>query len=127
MSIELSEEDMRKAIDRIARTADGEALYHYLLRVLMSYATESASDGALRHNDGRRSLAHELMGHMAEGLRSAGLGQQSVIFARREPARDKRRLTAREWLARHDVEPEFYSDADFTSVEPAIGPDKPKG
>ena len=100
MSIELTEEDMRLAIDRIARTPDGSALYHYLQKVLCGVTTDSVPECALPRNEGRRSLASELMGLMAEGMRASGGREQSVIFARREPAGIKRKLTAREYFER---------------------------
>ena len=99
MTIELTDENMRLAIDRIARTSDGAALYHYLQKVLCGVTGDSVPECALPRNEGRRSLASELMGLMAEGLQASGGRQQSVIFARREPAGIKRRLTAREYFA----------------------------
>ena len=67
----ISDEEMAKAIDRLARTDDGLLLYRYFQRVLCSVST-SPNDGALREHNGRRSFAAELMGHMAKGIRESG-------------------------------------------------------
>lgn len=56
-----------EAIDRIARTADGRLLHRYLRRVLE--AVYDLSDScALRSHTGRRTLARDLMGYMAQGI-----------------------------------------------------------
>ena len=95
--MEISDGQMREAIDRIARTPDGAALYYWLQRVLMSYANDGAAKGALWRNDGRRSLAHELTALMAEGMRSGGYAESALY--KREPAAARGRQSAREFLA----------------------------
>jgi hypothetical protein len=71
MNEELTDQDMRDALDRVARSSDGVLLYRYLQKTLCAVTTDSMAEGALRRNEGRRSLAAELMGLMAEGIRSA--------------------------------------------------------
>ena len=68
MSDEIDDTMLADALDRIARTLDGILLYRYLQKVMMSVVTPSAPERALPVNEGRRSLAAELMGHMAEGI-----------------------------------------------------------
>ena len=67
----MTDEEMRIAIDRIARTADGEALYRWLQSQLMRVCT-SAEAGTLQVELGRRTLARDLMGHMAKGIDESG-------------------------------------------------------
>jgi hypothetical protein len=55
-----------EAIDRIARTHDGRMLHRYLRRVLEGLGP--ADVGALPFFHGRRTLARDLMGHMAQGI-----------------------------------------------------------
>jgi hypothetical protein len=82
MSDELTDRDLREAVDRIARTADGIYLYRYLQKVLCAITSETANECALRRNEGRRSFAAELMGLMAEGLRDSGSAADTpVTFA----------------------------------------------
>ena len=68
MTDEIDNNRLTEALDRVARTADGLLLYRYLQKVMMSVVTPSAPKRALPVNEGRRSLAAELMGHMAEGI-----------------------------------------------------------
>ena len=68
MSDEIDDTMLADALDRIARTLDGILLYRYLQKVMMSVVMPSAPERALPANEGRRSLAAELMGHMAEGI-----------------------------------------------------------
>ena len=56
-----------QALDRIARTYDGQLLHRYLRRVLEA-VYDFQDDGALRGHNGRRTLARDLMGHMAQGI-----------------------------------------------------------
>lgn len=55
------------AIKRIAATRDGALLHRYFRRVLEA-VFDLDSDSALRSHNGRRSLARDLMRHMAEGI-----------------------------------------------------------
>jgi len=81
MSEELTGQDMRDALDRVARSSDGVLLYRYLQKTLCAVTTDSMPEGALRRNEGRRSLAAELMGLMAEGIRSSGRADSPITFA----------------------------------------------
>ncbi len=60
-----------EAIDRIARTADGAALYVFLQRRLMAISA-STDRGALRLDEGERRFASRLIGHMAKGVFESG-------------------------------------------------------
>jgi hypothetical protein len=60
-----------EAIDRIAKTPDGAALYVFLQRRLMSI-TSMESDGALRQDQGERTFAAKLIGLMAKGISESG-------------------------------------------------------
>lgn len=55
-----------EAIDRIACTHDGRLLHRYLRRVLEGVGLPDV--GALPFFHGRRTLARDLMGHMARGI-----------------------------------------------------------
>jgi hypothetical protein len=59
------------ALRRIASTSDG-ALFHRYLRRVLETVIDLQLDGALREQNGRRSLARDLMRHMAEGLNEHG-------------------------------------------------------
>jgi hypothetical protein len=56
-----------EALDRIALTHDGRLLHRYLRRILET-VYDTADDGALRVHTGRRTLARDLMSHMARGI-----------------------------------------------------------
>lgn len=56
-----------EALDRIGRTHDGRLLHRYLRRILET-VFDTPNDGALRSHNGRRTLARDLMGHMARGI-----------------------------------------------------------
>lgn len=56
-----------EALARIAATHDGALLHRYFRRVLET-VIDLESDSALRQQNGRRSLARDLMRLMAEGL-----------------------------------------------------------
>lgn len=88
-----------EALDRIARTRDGMLLHRYLRRILEA-VIDFQQDGALQTHNGRRTLARDLMGHMAQGIEgtsgrsdssepilSAGSGR---IATRRRPAGSRR-------------------------------------
>jgi hypothetical protein len=97
----ISDDDLRKALDRIARSADGEFLYRYLqLKVLCGVVDFvdlpvgwDASSALLRDN-GRRSLAAELMGLMTRGIDERGgstepgstsVTERAVVFVAPQP------------------------------------------
>jgi hypothetical protein len=60
-----------EAIDRVARTPDGAALYVFLQRRLMSVPLD-ISDGALRQDHGERTFAAKLISCMAKGIFESG-------------------------------------------------------
>lgn len=76
---EITDQDMAEALDRIARTPDGEVLYLYLQKALMGVPT-STEACALTANHGRRSFASELMGFMSKGI-SASARSGCITFA----------------------------------------------
>lgn len=89
-------EEEKLALDRIARTFDGQLLHRYLRRVLES-VIDIPVPGALRTHNGRRSLARDLMGLMAQGIEgSSGRLDTSIlrspgpIASRRRPAGSRR-------------------------------------
>jgi len=103
-------EQESNAIKAIARTDDGVLLHRYLRRVLET-VFDMDSDSALRQQNGRRSLARDLMRLMAEGiderhgsssddpiLTRAGSGG-TVVAARRGAGR---RITANTRVAGYD-------------------------
>lgn len=112
MSIDV--DDINQALDRIARTADGEMLYRYLQRECLTFPNESdPSDGALRANHGRRSFAADLMRRLEKGIdESVGASrstsgqrptERAVVF--RAPSyAGPRRVSARDHIAAHDPE-----------------------
>lgn len=109
-----------EAIDRIARTADGHALYVFLQRRLMMIPS-IGTDGALRLDQGERTFAKVLIGHMAKGaFESGGRGisgssigpggsEQPVIIPRPRAIRvdgargDNRRITADTRVPGYDI------------------------
>jgi hypothetical protein len=60
-----------EAIDRIARTPDGAALYVFLQRRLMSISVIEGH-GALRLDQGERTFAAKLISVMAKGIFESG-------------------------------------------------------
>lgn len=105
-------DDEKQALDRIARTADGQILYR-LLQEELCRVSANPKRGALRHENGRRSLAHDLMALMAEGI-DASVRNAPFTASKREPAASGRKLTAREWIA---AQPSW--------LDPAGQPDAP--
>lgn len=71
MSEGIGEDHFNEAIDRLARTPDGEILYLFLQRRLMAVPT-STEDGALRSDHGERSFAARLISLMAKGIQERG-------------------------------------------------------
>lgn len=82
----IEQKDVKEAIDRIARSADGQMLYRFLQRTVCGIPDSGMSDGALRQFEGRRSFAAELMAHMAEGI--ADSDRYAITFARANPGPD---------------------------------------
>ena len=89
-----------EAIEAIARSRDGQLLHRYLRRVLET-VVDIQEASALYAQNGRRSLARDLMRHMAEGIddnRSTSTDDAPILAragnaaavsgrARRDPAR----------------------------------------
>lgn len=69
-----------EALDRIARTHDGGLLHRYLRRVLENVGLPEV--GALPFIHGRRTLARDLMSHMAKGIEgSSGRSDNAILNA----------------------------------------------
>jgi hypothetical protein len=85
---EIENKDVLEAIDRLARSPDGQILYRHLQKALTSVARPETSDCALRQLEGRRMFASELMGLMAKGI--ADSDRYAITFVRsaepRQPA-----------------------------------------
>lgn len=85
----ITDQDLRNAWDRMSRTSDGELVYLYLQKQLCGIL-ETHDSGALQRNEGRRSLARDLMAMMAGGIEGS-VGQRAnpadkpVVFAVRQP------------------------------------------
>lgn len=70
MTDEINPRDEEKqALDRLARTYDGVLLHRYLRRILEDVRVTD-DPGALQRHAGARTLARDLMGHMAAGIES---------------------------------------------------------
>lgn len=77
-------QEEREALGRIGLTGDGLLLHRYLRRVLEAVA-DFQTDGALFAQNGRRTLARDLMAMMAAGIESNRAGSSpadSPILAR---------------------------------------------
>lgn len=105
-----------KALKRIAMTPDGALLYAYLQKQAIGLpAGDDPSDSALRRELGRRTLAHQMMGLMAEGIDESGgrtddstgadkRSERPLVFLTRRPANVGRPVSARDHIARTDPE-----------------------
>lgn len=111
----ISDDEINQAIDRIARTADGELLYRYLQKTLMGTLSEhSPEDGALRCEHGMRRFASILMAKMAKGIDESGgrtdsstgsrASERTVVFRRAEPSRSGGHVSPRDFLRSTDPE-----------------------
>jgi hypothetical protein len=78
---------IHEALDRIARSGDGNLLYRFCQKVVCEICLDP-SDGALRQHEGRRRFAAELMAHMAEGIQDSD--RHAITFARARSAPDTR-------------------------------------
>ena len=65
MSDFLTTPEIDEAWDRIARTPDGQVIYRHLMKLVTEVATD---DSALPRREGARTLAHNLMKLMANGI-----------------------------------------------------------
>jgi hypothetical protein len=95
----IENKEMQEAIDRIARSADGLLLYRLLQKVLCGTVAAQNDVGALQINEGRRTLARDLMAFMAEGI--AENDRACVTFAVAKPIAGAITGTdaRRKWLA----------------------------
>jgi hypothetical protein len=106
----ITDDDIKKAFDNIARTHDGRLIYLHFQKQLCALAPPNDL-GVLPQLEGRRRFAAELMGLMAEGIeQSDGRGGtdgsgRTIVFARNAAARTSQHRTAREWLAQQSDEP----------------------
>lgn len=89
-------DEEKQAIDRIARTGDGELLHRYLRREL-EHVVLHWEAGALFGAAGRRSLARDLMALMREGIERGGRRDEPILDSgyRQQPRRGpgQRRVT----------------------------------
>jgi hypothetical protein len=76
----VSEDDLISAIDRIGMTPDGELLYLFLQKRL-TRVLHTLDSGALQSENGQRTLAAELMGHLSTGIQEAHAGIRSDRIA----------------------------------------------
>lgn len=75
----INDTQLHEAIDRIARSADGQLLYLFLQRRLMAIVTDPST---LPTDNGQRILAATLMGLMAKGIvESGGYSEPICTFA----------------------------------------------
>jgi hypothetical protein len=108
----ITDEDIVKAFDRIARTADGALIYAHFQKIAIGRLDGDPSDGALRADHGRRTFAHELMALMGKGIAESGgrtdnsteHAERALVFAVRQPVAVSRRESFREHVARTDPE-----------------------
>ncbi len=110
----ITDEDIAQAVDRIARTADGELLYRYLQRIVLFVPDLSAEVCALRIDQGRRRFAADLMALMAKGIDERGgssssnpdgkRSERTVVFASRGASVSNRHVNARDYLRNNDPE-----------------------
>lgn len=97
----MTDDDLAKSIDRIARSGDGRDLYLFLQKTVCDLAPGECTDGALREFEGRRRFASELMAMMAKGIiESGGRDNQPIVFGRPERAASSGQLSAREYFRR---------------------------
>ena len=129
MIIEVTDEQVKDALQRIARTPDGEVLYRFLQKELMGVLSSGASEGAFREHNGRRSFASTLMGLMADGIETSGRNA-NVIFRRSgsvsnasgeqrpvyRPAPGGRRIDARTFVPGFDGIPDDSSEGGAPGV-----------
>lgn len=114
MSEEITDVQIREALDRIAMTNDGKLLYLYLQRERMRVSPPAVDERALPRFEGRRSFAADLMALMGEGIAASGGrdGNHPIVLARRQPVNVGGRQSVREYLASQPDNPDQpWSDA----------------
>jgi hypothetical protein len=110
---DIADKDINEALDRIARTADGELLYRFCQKTMMGILDDHApGESALRTEHGRRRFAAELMAKMAKGIDESGgrtdsssrASERTVVFRAREPRAASSPRDARGFLRANDPE-----------------------
>jgi hypothetical protein len=86
MSEFLTTPEIDEAWDRIARTPDGGIIYRHLMKLLLEVSND---ERALPRNEGARSLAHNLMRLMANGI--VDNDRYCVAFPSAKPERTDQR------------------------------------
>jgi hypothetical protein len=92
MEIRPTQKEIEASIDRIAMTPDGQNLYVFLQRRLMTVTPETPGS-ALRTSEGERIFASKLIGLMAKGIAesvnrtssTASGAEQPVVVSSAEP------------------------------------------
>jgi len=92
MSESVKQKFLIEAIDRIARTSDGRALYVYCQKRMLEVCLSSEAS-TLQRSEGERSFASHLRGLMETGILESGgrststgsIDDEPVVFARPEP------------------------------------------
>lgn len=109
----IDDNQLDDALDRIARTSDGELLYRFMQKTLMgTLAEHDPSEGALRTEHGMRRFAQLLMAKMVKGIDESGgrtdsstsPSERTVVFRGREPARAGGHVSFREHARATDPE-----------------------
>lgn len=86
---EITQDDCKQALDRIARSPDGQIFYRFLQRTLCAVCLDPDL-GALRGHEGRRMFAAELMAIMAEGIADSDRYAITFVRASRDPSAQPR-------------------------------------
>jgi hypothetical protein len=119
---EISTEDLRSAIQRVAQSRDGELLYLWLQKRLMALPVVGCSDSDLQKFEGGRMLAGELFGLMSEGIRLSGRddSRRPVIFklAGSERADSRPRFTIARRVSLDKPVPGYDADPDAPDRHP---------
>lgn len=124
----INDDDITQAIDRIARTQDGELLYRHLQKILCG-VVRGAPDHTLREHVGRQILASDLMGLMAKGIDESGgrtstssdatgssASERPVVFAPRAHVEPR---TIQRGPARRGIDPGDPELADYYAARKA--------
>jgi len=110
---DIDDKDINEALDRLARTRDGELLYRFFQKTMMGILDQHAPDeSALRTEHGRRRFAAELMAMMAKGIDESGgrtdsssrASERTIVFRAREPRAERKPTDARSFLRASDPE-----------------------
>lgn len=124
--IEVPQDAIKEAIDRIARTPDGLTLYRYLQRECLRVLGDPTQKRALPVLEGRRSFAAELMAYMADGI---GENDRSCVTFHRIASRTGntgaggagRGIARRVSITADDANPLDTIIAEYGQPKPAAG------